>query len=75
MNTLYVYRTLDNTLVARITGQSNAACEAAASDNNYDADDFGWTYSPAFGTAGGITPGDNVRDIDANLRAVIEANK
>lgn len=62
MTTLYIYNTEDNTLVARIEGSSNEACEAVASEQYGDS--FGWTYSPAFGF-GGIDPGDNVVDIAA----------
>lgn len=65
MTTLYIYNTEDNTLVARIDGSSNEACEAVASEQYGDTDSFGWTYSPAFGFAGGIEPGENVVDIEA----------
>lgn len=65
MTTLYIYNTEGNTLVARIEGSSNEVCEAVASEQYGDTDSFGWTYSPAFGFAGGIEPGENVVDIEA----------
>ena len=65
MTTLYVFSTEDNTLVARIEGETNEACENCASNNYGDTDTFGWTYSPAFGFAGGLLPGENVQDIEA----------
>lgn len=65
MTTLYIYTTENNTLVARIEGADNEACEAVASEQYGDTDSFGWTYSPAFGTHGGVEPGENVVDIEA----------
>lgn len=65
MTTLYIYSTETNKLIARIEGADNAVCEAVASEQYGDTDSFGWTYSPAFGFAGGIEPGEDVVDIEA----------
>lgn len=65
MITLYVYDAESNTLVARIRGASNDACEAVAGAHYGDTDTYGWTYSPAFGASGGLDPGDDVEDIEA----------
>lgn len=54
MTTLYIYTAEDNTLVARISGASNLACEAHAAAHYGNTDMYGWTYSPAFGFADGI---------------------
>lgn len=61
---LYVYSLEDNQHVATITGASNAACEAAAS-NVYDPGDYGWTYTPAFGAHGGLVENDEAEAIEA----------
>lgn len=62
---LYIYD-LENKIIAVITGDSNKACEAKASELNYDSDgDLGWTYAPAFGTNDSLTWGDNVQEYDA----------
>ena len=65
MTTLYIYNAEDMTLVARIEGADNGACEAVASEQYGDTDSYGWTYSPAFGAADGVQPGENVVDIEA----------
>jgi hypothetical protein len=65
MTTLYIYNTEDMTLVARIEGENNEACEAVAAGQYGDTDCFGWTYSPAFGAVDGVKPGENVVDIEA----------
>lgn len=63
--TLYIYATDNMTLVARINGETERACEKVASERFGDSDTYGWTYTPAFGTADGVQPGDDVEDIDA----------
>ena len=65
MTTLYIYTAEDNTLVARITGDSNAACETVAADAYGDTDMYGWTYSPAFGASDGLVDVGDVVDISA----------
>ena len=53
MINLYIYSIEDNSHVATITGGDNASCEAKA-DDMYGSNDYGWTYSPAFGFSGGL---------------------
>lgn len=66
MQTLYIYSTETNTVVARIHGESNEACEAKADELNYmGSDDFGATYSPAFGAVDGLIDSDTAADYDA----------
>lgn len=65
MATLYVYSLETNQLVARINGDSQAACEAKADEMYGASNDHGRTWSPAFGFAGGLEPGEDVLDIDA----------
>ena len=65
MTTLYIYNAEDMTLVARIEGADNDACESVANEQYGDTDSYGWTYSPAFGTVGGVKPSENVVDIEA----------
>lgn len=63
MLTLYVYTSNTMTVVAKITGESNDACERKAADLGYDdTDSYGWTYSPAFGFSGGL--------VDANVEVI-----
>ena len=66
MTTLYIYETESNTLVARINGTDNSACEEVANFHFGDTDSYGRTYSPAFGASDGIIPGESVVDIDAD---------
>lgn len=66
MQTLYIYSAETNEVVARIHGESNAACEAKMAELNYDgSDDFGATYSPAFGADDGLIDSDTAADYDA----------
>jgi hypothetical protein len=64
MTTLYVYDLENNDHVATITGADNAACETMANDT-YGSNDYGWTYSPAFGMSGGLTENDDAEVIEA----------
>ena len=53
--TLYVYDPVELTVVAEFEGESNKECEAQAAAANFDdPDDYAWTYTPAFGTVGGL---------------------
>lgn len=61
---LYVYYLDDNSHAATITGNSNAACEAKANEV-YGSNDFGWTYTPAFGTSDGLVENDKAEIIEA----------
>ncbi len=66
MHTLYIYSTETNTVVARIRGANNEACEAKAYELGYLGNaDFGATYSPAFGANDGLIDGDAATDYDA----------
>lgn len=61
---LYVYSLEDNTHVATITGADSAACEAKANEL-YGSNDYGWTYSPAFGATDGLEENDDAEEIEA----------
>lgn len=66
MQTLYIYNTENNEVVARIHGQNNQACEAKMAELNYGgSDDFGATYTPAFGSNDGLIDSDTAADYDA----------
>ena len=64
MTTLYVYSLEDNSHVATITGKDNAACEAMANDT-YGSNDYGWTYTPAFGSSDGLEENEDADEINA----------
>jgi len=63
MSTLFVYRTEDNQVVARISGDDDKALLSRA-EFEYGSDDFGYTFTPAFGASDGLVPGDDVADIE-----------
>jgi len=50
---LYIYSLEDLKHVATISGKDQGSIEAKA-DDAYDANEYGWTYSPAFGTNDGL---------------------
>jgi hypothetical protein len=55
----YIYNTETRNVVAEIKGDDNKSIEAKFDELNYDSDEFGLTYSPAFGADDGlITDGD-----------------
>jgi hypothetical protein len=56
---LYIYSMETNQHIATIIGRDNSECEGALAEN-YGSDDYGATYSPAFGCVGGL-----VENIDA----------
>lgn len=62
---LYIYTPDDMLHVATITGSSNASCEATASSAYDDTDTYLWTYTPAFGFAGGLVQNDDADEIEA----------
>ena len=64
MTKLYVYSLEDNSHVVTITGEDNASCEAKANEL-YGINDYGWTYSPAFGAADGLGENDDAEEIAA----------
>ena len=54
----YVYNTDTNVVVAEIRGNDNQSIEAKYNEC-FDADEYGLTYSPAFGADDGlVTDGD-----------------
>lgn len=59
---LYVYD-LSWRVVARVHGAANAECERKADEANYGNDEYGWTYSPAFGFVDGLTDTGDAEDI------------
>jgi hypothetical protein len=61
---LYVFDPATLEHVATITGQDNEACEAKAG-KLYSPDDYGWTYSPAFGFVGGLAENPDALEINA----------
>jgi len=63
MNQLYIYSIETNEHVATITGNSNDDCEIAATEL-YGSNDYAWTYSPAFGCAGGLEYNDNADTVN-----------
>ena len=60
----YVYDPINMKHLATITGSSVEACETAFEDRF--GDDYGATYSPAFGINGGLVRNAKAREIDAN---------
>jgi len=65
MSILYVYSIETNEHIATITGSSNASCESVANEQ-YGSNDYGWTYSPAFGTGDGLRYIGDAVEIKAN---------
>lgn len=62
---LYIYTTSDMHHVATVTGDTNAACERAASAA-YDLNaEFAATYTPAFGASDGLVENDDAEQIAA----------
>jgi hypothetical protein len=64
MSTLYISSQEDNSHVATINGADNAACETMANDT-YGSNDYGWTYTPAFGASDGLEENDDAEVIEA----------
>lgn len=60
----YVYNAEDRQHVATITGSSNAACEAAFEE--HFGNDYGATYTPAFGFNDGLVENPDAEEIDAD---------
>ena len=59
MTALYIYNSDTMSLIVKIVGESNAVCEHKAADLGYDdTDNYGWTYSPAFGFSDGLVNAD-----------------
>lgn len=51
--TLFIYSNESAEVVEKVTGGTQEQQMNHASEH-YDADDYGWTYSPAFGMADGL---------------------
>lgn len=75
MTTLYIYNAETKTLVARINGETNSACESVAADQYGDTDYYGWTYSPAFGSNDGLTDSDDAAEIVAQKIRILRTDK
>ncbi len=60
---IYIYDD-DNLHVATITGDNNESCEKKA-EKKYPSNDYGWTYTPAFGASDGLTENENAEIINA----------
>ena len=61
---LYIYSIENNIHVATVNGESNKSCERKA-EEIYGSNDYGWTYSPAFGVADGIEENAEAVQIEA----------
>jgi len=61
---LYIYSLESNQHAATVTGETNEACERVA-EETYGSNDFGWTYSPAFGCSDGLIENDEAKEIEA----------
>ena len=51
--TLYIYDLETLEVIDKIEGETNEMCEKIAAEN-WNIDDCGWTYTPAFGFNGGL---------------------
>ena len=55
----YIYNVDTNEVIVEIIGDDNQSIEAKFDELNYDLDQYGLTYSPAFGANDGlVTDGD-----------------
>ena len=62
---LYIYSLEDLKHVATISGKDEGSIEAKANDA-YDASEYGWTYSPAFGTNDGLIENSEAEEISVD---------
>ena len=62
---LYAYNQESMEVVAIINGESNEECERKAEVNGCSpSDGIAWTYSPAFGMAGGLIESEDAEEIE-----------
>lgn len=62
----YVYNTESMEVVAVISGETNEQCELKAAEMGYmGVDEYGLTYSPAFGTSDGLIECDDAEEVQA----------
>lgn len=62
---LYIYESDTMLHIATIIGVDNDACERKAGELYGDSDQYGWTYSAAFGSNGGLRSNEDAIDIAA----------
>jgi protein-disulfide isomerase len=60
---LYIYSLESNQHAATVTGETSEACERVA-EETYGSNDFGWTYTPAFGFSDGLIENDEAKEIE-----------
>lgn len=61
--TLFIYSNDNAEVVEKVTGGTQQQ-QLDYADSNYDAGDYGWTYSPAFGMADGLIDTGNAKRTD-----------
>ncbi|ELO1828654.1 hypothetical protein QXB71_003933 [Vibrio cholerae] len=62
----YVYNTESKKVVAIISGETCEQCEAKAAEMGFmGMDEYGLTYTPAFGTVDGLIPCDDAEELQA----------
>lgn len=62
----YVYNVETKEVVVIISGETNEQCEAKANDMGYmGVDEYALTYSPAFGSVGGVVETEHTETVDA----------
>ncbi len=62
---LYIYSVSDMHHIATVSGDTNSACERAASAAYDLNDEYATTYTPAFGSVDGILENENAEQITA----------
>ncbi|MDW1542448.1 hypothetical protein [Vibrio sp. YT-17] len=62
----YVYNVETMEVVVVISGETNEQCEAKANDMGYmGVDEYGLTYSPAFGSVDGLVETEYTEEVEA----------
>ncbi|WP_119298780.1 hypothetical protein [Vibrio cholerae] len=63
----YVYNTESKKVVAIISGETCEQCEAKTAEMGFmGMDEYGLTYTPAFGTVDGLIPCDDAEELQAS---------